>query len=158
MVVVAMLLALLVAVSSSTSKQLQQRQVAQQHAAQQQGVIQPSGLCWRFAFGAWTPPLDWERAGHGGNASEMSDQMRRIRDSVFAKDTNAVNNNAMFWERTSRGWTVVLFPQWWPVGVSVSFDSVLAGGNEMTGQATAFVGDASRENSRARARAVRCSG
>jgi len=155
MVVVAMLLALLVAVSGSSKLQ---KQVAQQHAAQQQSGMQPSGLCWRFAFGAWTPPLDWERAGHGGNASEMSDRMKRIRDSVFAKDTNAVNNNTMFWERTSRGWTVVLFPPWWPVGVSVTFDSVLAGGNEMTGQATAFVGDASRDNSRARARAVRCPG
>jgi hypothetical protein len=122
----------------------------------QAGQDAPSSKCWRFAFGAWTPPLDWERAGHRGNAGEMSDRVQRIRDSVFAKDTNAVRNNAMVWERNRSGWSVVLFPQWWPVGVKVDFDSVLAGGTEMTGQAVAFVADASRENSRARARAVRC--
>jgi hypothetical protein len=122
----------------------------------QAGQDAPSSKCWRFAFGVWTPPLDWERAGHRGNAGEMSDRVQRIRDSVFAKDTNAVRNNAMIWERNRSGWSVVLFPQWWPVGVKVDFDSVLAGGNEMTGQAVAFVADASRENSRARARAVRC--
>ena len=129
-----------------------------QGTSTQQAVQQPSGLCWRFAFGAWTPPLDWERAGHRGNTTEMSDRIHRIRDSIFAKDTNAVRNNAMVWERTRRGWSVVLFPPWWPVGVSVEFDSVMAGGNEMTGQATAFVADAGQENSRARARALRCPG
>lgn len=145
MVVVVMLMALLLGASSS---------------ANAQSTVQdaPSSKCWRFAFGAWTPPLDWERSGHRGNATEMSDGMKRIRDSVFAKDTNAVRNNAMIWEQTRRGWTVVLFPEWWPVGVSVEFDSVLAGGSEMTGQATAFVADARQENSRARARAVRCPG
>jgi hypothetical protein len=118
----------------------------------------PSSRCWRFAFGTWTPPLDWEHAGHRGSASEMSDRVQRIRDSVFAKDTNAVRNNAMVWEGTGNGWSVVLFPPWWPVGVKVDFDSVLAGGREMTGQAVAFVADASKDNSRARARAVRCPG
>ena len=145
MAVVALLVALFVGASSAGN-------------AQSTTQDAPSSRCWRFAFSAWTPPLDWERAGHRGNATEMSDRMKRIRDSVFAKDTNAVHNNAMLWERTSRGWTVVLFPQWWPVGVSVDFDSVLAGGYEMTGQATAFVADANQENSRARARAVRCPG
>jgi hypothetical protein len=131
---------------------------ARHEAAPPQAAPQPSGLCWRFAFGSWTPPLDWERAGHHGNTAEMSDRVQRIRDSVFAKDTNAVRNNAMIWEKTRRGWSVVLFPPWWPVGVGVEFDSVLAGGNEMTGQAIAFVADAGRENSRARARAIRCPG
>src|SRR5262245_21385007 len=82
----------------------------------------PSSKCWRFAFGAWTPPLDWERSGHRGNASELSDRVLRIRDSVFAKDTNAVRNNVMVWERNRSGWSVVLFPPWWPVGVKVDFD------------------------------------
>jgi hypothetical protein len=145
MVVVVMLITLLLGASSTG-------------LAQSTPQDAPSSRCWRFAFGAWTPPLDWERAGHRGNATEMSDRVKRIRDSVFARDTNAVRNNAMIWEQTRRGWTVVLFPEWWPVGVSVEFDSVFAGGNEMTGQATAFVADAHQENSRARARAVRCPG
>ena len=116
----------------------------------------PASTCWRFAFGAWTPPLDWERAGHAGKAGELANRVQRVRDSVFAKDTNAVRNQAMFWERTKSGWSVVLFPDWWPVGVKVDFDSVLAEGREMTGQATAFVADAGQDASRAGARAVRC--
>jgi hypothetical protein len=119
---------------------------------------EPTSKCWRFAFSAWKPPLDWEGAGHRGNAGEMADRILRIRDSVFAKDTNAVRNNAMVWERTRRGWSLVLFPNWWPVGVKVDFDSVLAGGSEMTGEAVALVADAGQEVSRARARAARCPG
>ena len=116
----------------------------------------PSSKCWRFAFGAWTPSLDWDRAGHDGKATDLANRVQRVRDSVFAKDTNAVRNNAMYWERTRSGWSVVLFPPWWPVGVKVDFDSVLAGGTEMTGQAIALVANAGAEASRARARAVRC--
>ena len=62
----------------------------------------------------------------------------------------------MVWERTKSGWSVVLFPTWWPVGVKVDFDSALAAGREMTGQAIALVADAGQEPARARARAVRC--
>lgn len=116
----------------------------------------PSSRCWRFAFGAWMPPLNWEGAGHDGTASDLSDRVQRVRDSVFAKDTNAVRNNAMYWEKTKAGWSVVLFPNWWPVGVKVDFDSVVAQGREMTGEAIALVADAGKPPSRARARAVRC--
>ena len=118
----------------------------------------PSSKCWRFAFGAWTPPLDWDRAGHDGKASDLANRVQRVRDSVFARDTNATRNNAMMWERSKVGWSVVLFPEWWPVGVKVDFDSVLADGREMTGQAIALVADAGQTPSRARARAVRCPG
>lgn len=118
----------------------------------------PGTTCWRFAFGEWTPPLDWDRAGHEGKADELAARVRRVRDSVFLRDSAAVRNNAMFWERSGRGWSVVLFPTFWPVGMKVEFDSVLAEGREMTGRATAFVADAGKEPSRARARAVRCPG
>lgn len=116
----------------------------------------PSSKCWRFAFGAWTPPLDWEGAGHDGRATDLANRVQRVRDSVFAKDTNAVRNNAMYWEQTKTGWSVVLFPTWWPVGVKVEFDSVHAGGATMTGNAIALVADANKPPSRARASAARC--
>ena len=122
----------------------------------QSGPQEPSSKCWRFAFGAWTPSLDWASAGHDGRASDLATRVQRVRDSVFARDTNAVRNNAMVWERTAAGWSVVLFPEWWPVGVQVQFDSVLAGGSEMTGRATALVANANSQPSRARARAIRC--
>ena len=92
----------------------------------------PSSKCWRFAFGAWTPPLDWEKSGHSGKADDLSNRVQRIRDSVFAKDTSAVRNNAMIWVRGKDGWSVVLFPSWWPVGVKVDFDSVFAEGTWTT--------------------------
>jgi hypothetical protein len=132
--------------------------LARPASAQQVDPPAPSSTCWRFAFGAWTPPLDWERAGHRGNADDLASRVQRVRDSVFARDTNAVRSNAMVWERSARGWSVVLFPPWWPVGVSVEFDSVLAEGREMAGRATALVANAGQEPSRARARAVRCPG
>ena len=118
----------------------------------------PTSKCWRFAFGSWTPPLDWDRAGHDGKASDLANRVQRVRDSVFARDTNATRNSAMMWERTKLGWSVVLFPEWWPVGVKVDFDSVLAEGREMTGQAIALVADARQPPSLARARAMRCPG
>ena len=127
-------------------------------SALQGGEQEPSTTCWRFAFGAWTPPLDWSSAGHDGRPSDLANRVQRVRDSVFVRDTAASRSNAMIWERTKQGWAVVLFPAWWPVGVKVDFDSVLAGGREMTGQALALVADARQEPSRARARAVRCTG
>lgn len=125
-------------------------------AAAQSPSEAPTSKCWRFAFGAWTPPLDWENAGHEGRASDLANRVQRVRDSVFAKDTNAVRNKTMYWEQTKVGWSVVLFPDWWPVGVKVDFDSVLAQGREMTGEAIALVADAGKLPARARARALRC--
>jgi len=125
-------------------------------AAQQPDSIPEAGKCWRFAFGDWTPPLDWERAGHAGRAGDLAERVRRVRDSVFVRDSAATRNNAMYWERTKQELAVVLFPPWWPVGVRVVFDSILADGREMTGRATALVADAGQEPARARARAMRC--
>ena len=124
--------------------------------AQDDSQDAPSSKCWRFAFSSWTPPLDWEKSGHSGNADELARRVERIRDSVFAKDTSAVRNNAMIWVRAKAGWSVLLFPSWWPVGVKVDFDSVFNEGREMTGQALALVADAGSPPSRARARAVGC--
>jgi hypothetical protein len=124
--------------------------------AQQGGSIPEAGRCWRFAFSAWDPPLDWERAGHEGRADDVAGRVRRVRDSVFVRDSAAARNAEMHWERTARGLAVVLFPTWWPVGVHVEFDSIATDGLEMSGRATALVADVNRPPSRARARAVRC--
>lgn len=124
--------------------------------AQQGGSIPEAGRCWRFAFSAWDPPLDWERAGHEGRADDVAGRVRRVRDSVFVRDSAAARNAAMHWERTARGLAVVLFPTWWPVGVHVEFYSIAADGREMSGRATALVADENKPPSRARARAVRC--
>ena len=109
--------------------------------------------CWKFAFGEWTPALNWTGAGHAGAADSTALAVRRIRDSVYARDLRATRTDAMSWERTSHGMLLLLFPAWWPAGVEVTFDSTLAGGREMLGTAVAMVANASRAASTARARA-----
>jgi hypothetical protein len=116
--------------------------------------------CWRFSFGEWTPPLDWARSGHAGDASSTASAVRRIRDSVFARDSVASASNAMTFEKTARGAILVLYPPWWPAGVEVTFDSTLADGKEMLGTGIAMVADARNPASRAPARAwqISCGG
>ena len=116
------------------------------------GAAVPSP-CWKFAFGEWAPALDWAGAGHAGAADSTALAVRRIRDSVFARDQRATRTDAMTWERTSQGMLLLLYPAWWPAGVEVTFDSTLAGGREMLGMAVAMVANASRPASRSRARA-----
>jgi hypothetical protein len=76
--------------------------ITQSAVAQSSGEA-PSSKCWRFAFGAWSPPLNWEGAGHYGRAGDLADRVQRVRDSVFAKDSTAVRNKAMYWEQTKAG-------------------------------------------------------
>src|SRR5262245_24682800 len=84
---------------------------------------QPASACWRFAFGDWSPPLDWAKAGHAGDVSGTASTIQRIRDSVYVKDSVATRNNAMTWEKTDHGLLLLLYPPWWPAGVEVTFDS-----------------------------------
>lgn len=109
--------------------------------------------CWQFAFGEWNPPLDWAGAGHAGDSSAAAQAVKRVRDSVFDKDTVATHANTMSIEYTKDGMLVVLYPFWWPAGVNLTFDSTSAGGNEMTGTAIALVADGHRQPPRAPARA-----
>ena len=79
------------------------------------GVVTPSP-CWKFAFGEWTPALNWNGAGHAGATDSTALVVRRIRDSVYAHDRRATRTDAMSWERTSDGMLLLLFPAWWPAG------------------------------------------
>jgi len=125
-------------------------------AQQARGDTTVPSLCWRFSFGEWSPPLDWSNAGHVGNADSSAAAVRRIRDSVYAKDPVATGNNAMTWYRNANGSVaLLLFPNWWPVGVQVDFDSTIAGRRgEMLGTAAAMVANAGMPVSKARARAL----
>lgn len=119
-------------------------------------TVPPAGACWRFSFGAWDPPLRWTEAGHPGSADTMAARVRRIRDSVFARDAGAASSNAMLWSWTPRGWTLLLFPPWWPVGVEIRFAEIRADDVEIAGEAVALVGDAAQVASRTTARGARC--
>lgn len=120
----------------------------------------PPSACWRFAFGSWTPPLDWAGAGQPGSDSGTAAIVQRVRDSIYAGDPVASRNSAMTIEQTSSGMLVMLYPAWWPAGVKLTFDSTLAGGREMIGTAIALTANGSVAPSQARARAqqVACGG
>jgi hypothetical protein len=122
-----------------------------------QATVRPDSAkpspCWRFAFGEWKPPLDWNAAGHKGTDSASADQIRKIRDSVYDKDPVATRNNAMEIQYTKDGMQVMLYPFWWPPGVRLTFDSTVAGGREMVGTAVALVANGAAESPRARTRA-----
>jgi len=102
-----------------------------------------SGECYGFAFGKWTPPLDWERSGHGA-----------VLDS--ARVPRAPNG---------RGWaasdiempsdtSLLLFPPWWPAGILVAFKTKPTHPTDtVTGAATAFVADARKSPSTSAIRA-----
>jgi len=106
-----------------------------------QGTAAPkhsgSPECYGFSFGKWTPPLDWERSGHGS-----------VLDS--ARVPRAPNG---------RGWaasdlemqsdsSLLLFPPWWPAGVLVVFKAKPASlADTVAGTATAFVADARKQPS-----------
>lgn len=85
-------------------------------------------VCLGFAFGRFTPKLDWAAAGH-----------RPIRDNSMVQQAPA-----------GRGWAsdqgmpndslLYLFPAWWPVGVLVELPRRNpALGDTVAGRATALV-------------------
>lgn len=102
--------------------------------------------CFGFAFGAFTPALDWQRAGYGA----------RI-------DTSRIQRTA-----EGRGWavndgpgadsTMVLFPAWWPAGVIIRFPrKPTTLGDTVNGRATAMVADGAKVPPKGAVRAWRTS-
>src|ERR671933_435433 len=108
-------------------------------------------VCLGFSFGAWSPPLDWERAGHGAPVDS-------------AKVPRAPGGRA--WAAPSpvtaaADTGLVLFPTWWPVGIVVQLSTrAPAPGDTVSGQAWALVADGRQQVPTARVRAwrVRCGG
>jgi hypothetical protein len=115
---------------------------------------QSSGSCLRMAFGAWTPPLDWNRAGHPESAARVGSRVRETRDSVFDGQASASGRDEMQWEDSAGMRRLFLSPAWWPAGAIVSFDTA-ARGDTLVGEATAFVADGKERPPRAIVRLVR---
>lgn len=107
------------------------------------GERDTSAVCLGFAFGSWSPPLDWHAAKHQG-----------------APDSSWVGHAP-----GGRGWagdegmndsTLMLYPGWWPVGVTVALPTRSpARGDTVTGIATALVADGRVRNPAAKVRAWR---
>lgn len=98
----------------------------------------PSG-CYRFAFGAWSPPLEWARAGHDSATNRYVSPPRPSGSAYRGADSTAPRESAM-WDSSAAGESLLLFPSWWPAGVAVRF-TLAAGRDSARGVARAFVAD-----------------
>jgi hypothetical protein len=101
-------------------------------------------VCLGFAFGSWTPALDWSAAGHVSPINPRATQ--HAGDGRDWASTQAVENEH----------TIVLLPSWWPAGVQVTLPNrAPALGDTVQGTAFAFIADGRREVPRAQVRAWR---
>jgi len=84
-------------------------------------------VCLGFAFGPFTPRLDWKKAGH---APVREGTLQRAPDGRdWASDQALPNDSSLY-----------LFPAWWPVGIWVELSTrAPAPGDTVTGRATALV-------------------
>ena len=103
-----------------------------------------SSVCFGFGFGTWTPPLDWRGAGHA--VVTDSSQLPRApegRGWAASLDSSAETS-------------LLLFPTWWPVGVSVEVPHrPLVPGDTVSGTAVALVANGRAEPPRSRVRVWR---
>lgn len=124
--------------------------VAASRGARAQGGVSGDtvdAVCFGFAFGTWSPPLDWRAAGHGD----------RLDTNSFI---HAPGGRDWAAEAASpRDTVLMLFPVWWPAGVAVSIPArQLVVGDSVTGRAAALVADGRLQAPVAKVRAwrVRC--
>ena len=102
------------------------------HAVHAQSAPAPSDdnapVCLGFAFGAFTPRLDWAKAGHAPiRDSSAFPHAPSGRD--WATDQAMPNDSSLY-----------LFPSWWPVGVYIELATRRpAPGDTVSGRATALV-------------------
>ena len=98
-------------------------------AARAQGTSTDEPVCLGFAFGTWTPKLDWHGAGHGEMPSAAMMQ-RAPSGRDWATDGGAGAADSL----------LILYPGWWPAGVRVDLPTrTPAPGDTVVGRAVAFV-------------------
>ena len=101
---------------------------------QQQPQRDEPPVCLGFAFGTWTSALDCRAAGHQTALDPSVHQ--RADDGRDWATTQAVQDEH----------TIVLLPEWWPAGVSVTLPTrTPPPGDTIVGQAFAYVGDGRRK-------------
>lgn len=100
-------------------------------------------VCLGFAFGSWTPALDWRAAGHGAPLDPRA---------------HARAGDGRDWATTQHmaDSTILLIPGWWPAGVSVTLPNRSPTlGDTVVGHAFAYVADSRKTAPVARVRAWR---
>jgi hypothetical protein len=122
----------------------QHEQESEPHRQQETPRREEPPVCLGFAFGAWTPPLDWKAAGHETRIDQAL--LQRAEDGRDWATTQAVQDEH----------TIVLLPSWWPVGVSVTLPNrAPAPGDTVVGTAFAFIADGRKKAPTAKVRAWR---
>jgi hypothetical protein len=88
-----------------------------------------AGSCLGFSFGPFTPALDWRASGHERTPDSISVPLAPGGRAWAASLSHVGAERAM-----------LLFPTWWPVGVTVDLPArPLAPGDTVEGRATALV-------------------
>ena len=105
--------------------------------------------CWGFAFGGWSPKLDWVGAGHAPYAGRAAPPAPEV-----STTDGAPRHDAASFER-SGGPALILYPTWWPVGVGITLERQPAGADTVSGVAYAFIADGRRTPPESRIRAWR---
>jgi len=86
-------------------------------------------VCFGFAFGSWSPPLDWRAAGHGDRPDSA-----RLAHAPGGRDWAGASSPS--------DTVLMLYPAWWPVGVMVEIPTRrVVSGDTVTGRASALVAD-----------------
>jgi hypothetical protein len=119
-------------------------------ARAQSSPVGSAPACLGFAFGRWSPALDWHAAGHGAAVDTT-----RVQHAPSGRDW-AVGGSS-----TESDSLLILFPRWWPVGVAVELPTrEPAPGDTIVGRARAFVasGQSPVPTTRVRAWRVPCAG
>jgi hypothetical protein len=99
-------------------------------------TAQPAGrsdstVCYGFSFGKWTPPLDWQNAGHA-----VALDSARVPRAPGGRGWAA--SDLEFQSDTS----IILFPPWWPAGVIARFPAKPKSvADTVVGRAQALVAD-----------------
>lgn len=116
----------------------------------------PDDACTRLTFGPWTPPLNWNRAGHPDSASGVGSRVRHLRDSLFGGQASVSRRDEMQWEESGGMRRLFLSPAWWPAGVMITFARAgSAGSDTLIGEAMALVADGKQVPPRTEARLLR---
>ena len=86
--------------------------------------------CYRFSFGEWKPPLEWNAAGHERRPSGALPQAPGGHGKLAFVDSARAGEIQL-----------TVFPAWWPAGVIVRLRSRPVAGDTLAGTATAYVAD-----------------
>ncbi len=103
-----------------------------------------SPACYRFAFGSWTPPLDWANAGHD-SATRGYLKEARPSGSVHAGAASNGRRESAVLDSIGGVQQLILLPSWWPAGVTVRFPVFASASDTVRGTAQAFVADGRAE-------------